>query len=186
MTLSSPRMDYRWKWVVSFTLWPLNPRRNRHRYALHRRMGGPQSRFGRSRKISYPYRQSNPSSQSLYWLVLTVCLKRATLQTHLTHVVIDCLLYGRHVIFLKEDCFCGSSTVQVFVPIRIGSGLHLLADLACFSQFFTSPLTSQENNLLSDGTQASHSESLTTKHSVKIWCSHSGGQKEFYLLGYSM
>jgi hypothetical protein len=37
----------RWRWVVSFTLLPLYPRGNSSQCALYRRLGEPQSRFGR-------------------------------------------------------------------------------------------------------------------------------------------
>jgi len=37
----------RWRWVVSFTLRPLYPRRESPWYSLNRRIGGPQSRSGR-------------------------------------------------------------------------------------------------------------------------------------------
>jgi hypothetical protein len=36
-----------WRWAVSFTPRPLYPRECRRRYPLDRRLGGPQSRFGR-------------------------------------------------------------------------------------------------------------------------------------------
>jgi hypothetical protein len=38
----------RWRWVVSFTTWPLYPQGKRPWYPLDRRLGGPQSRSGRS------------------------------------------------------------------------------------------------------------------------------------------
>jgi hypothetical protein len=36
----------RWRWVVSFTLWPLYPQRRSPWYPLDRRLGGPQSCSG--------------------------------------------------------------------------------------------------------------------------------------------
>jgi hypothetical protein len=44
-TFSWPR--HYWRWVVSFTSWPLCPRGKIPRYPLDMRMGGPQSRCGR-------------------------------------------------------------------------------------------------------------------------------------------
>jgi hypothetical protein len=38
----------RWRWVVSFTPRPLYPQGKSPRYPLDRRLGGPQSRSGRS------------------------------------------------------------------------------------------------------------------------------------------
>jgi hypothetical protein len=46
----SPRiLDHgtRWRWVVSFTPWPLYPQGNNPWHLLGRRLGGPQSRSGR-------------------------------------------------------------------------------------------------------------------------------------------
>jgi hypothetical protein len=37
----------RWRWVVSFTPWPLYPRRKSPQYPVDRRLGGPQSRSWR-------------------------------------------------------------------------------------------------------------------------------------------
>jgi hypothetical protein len=37
----------RWRWVVSFTLWPLYPHGRRSCYPFNRRLGGPQSLPGR-------------------------------------------------------------------------------------------------------------------------------------------
>jgi hypothetical protein len=46
----------RWRWVGSFTPWPLYPQRKSSRYSLDRRLGGFQSRFGRGgeKKNSQP------------------------------------------------------------------------------------------------------------------------------------
>jgi hypothetical protein len=56
----------RWRWVVSFTPRPLYPRGKSPWYPLDRRLGGPQSRYGRGgeRKISSPSRDSKPRSSS--------------------------------------------------------------------------------------------------------------------------
>ena len=43
----------RWRWVVNATLWPLYPPR-KSRYPLHRKLGWPDGRFGRLRKIAPP------------------------------------------------------------------------------------------------------------------------------------
>jgi hypothetical protein len=48
-----------WRWVVSFMHGPLYHRRKSPRYPLDRRLGGPQSRFGRSGENSWPYWDSN-------------------------------------------------------------------------------------------------------------------------------
>jgi hypothetical protein len=37
-------LNTRWRWLVSFTPWPLYPRGKSSRYRLDRRLGGPQSR----------------------------------------------------------------------------------------------------------------------------------------------
>jgi len=52
----------RWRWVVSFTLRPLYSRRKSPRCPLDKKLGGPQSRSGRSgdEKNLYPCRQSSP------------------------------------------------------------------------------------------------------------------------------
>jgi hypothetical protein len=56
----------RWRCVVSFTTWPLYPRRKSSRYPLNRRVGGPQSRSGRSgeekKYLSLPGIESRSSS----------------------------------------------------------------------------------------------------------------------------
>jgi hypothetical protein len=52
--------------LVSFMLWPLYPR-----YPSDRRLCGPQSRSGRSGKISWPYRDSN-SNPSVVHLVAII------------------------------------------------------------------------------------------------------------------
>jgi hypothetical protein len=61
-----------WRRVVSFTPQPLYPRRKSSRYPLDSRLGGPQSRSGRSGedKNSQPGIEPRSSSQypSLYWL----------------------------------------------------------------------------------------------------------------------
>jgi hypothetical protein len=40
-------LDTRWRRVVSFTSLSLNPRETAYQYSLYRRLGGPQSCFGR-------------------------------------------------------------------------------------------------------------------------------------------
>jgi hypothetical protein len=45
-----------WRWVVSFTPWPLYPRGKSPRYLLDRRLGGPQSRSGHG-ETRYSYVQ---------------------------------------------------------------------------------------------------------------------------------
>jgi hypothetical protein len=40
----------RWRWVVSFTTWPLYPRGNYPQYPLDRRLNGPQRQSGRCGK----------------------------------------------------------------------------------------------------------------------------------------
>jgi hypothetical protein len=40
-------LDTRWRWVVSFTSWPLYSQGKSSWYPLDRRLGGPQSRSGR-------------------------------------------------------------------------------------------------------------------------------------------
>jgi hypothetical protein len=191
----------RWSWVVSFTLWPLNPRGKRHRYSLRRRMGGPRNRFGRSRteKSLLPL----PAIETFQPVAILTGFKGVSETCHLadtpytcsywlSSVRSTCYFSSKKIASVEAHCFSKFSTVEVSVPIkilaciRIGSDLDLLADLAYFSQFFTSPRTSQENNLLSDGTHASPSQSLTTKYSGRIWCSHSGGYEDFYLLGYAV
>jgi hypothetical protein len=64
-----------WRWVVSVTLRPLYPRRNSFPYQLDRRLGGPQSQYGRrgeEKIIDFTgTRTPNPQSsgsQSLYRL----------------------------------------------------------------------------------------------------------------------
>jgi hypothetical protein len=69
--------------------------------------------------------------------------------------------------------------------IGIGSRPELLADLAYVFFIFTAPRTYQESKLLCDRTQASP-QSLTTKHSGRILCSHTGCYEKFYLLGYDV
>jgi hypothetical protein len=65
-------LDIRSGWVVSTIPQPLYPPGKETRYPLYRRLGGPQGRFGRVRKISLPtgIRSSDrPScSESLYRL----------------------------------------------------------------------------------------------------------------------
>jgi hypothetical protein len=55
-------LDTRWRWVVSFTTRPLNLG-ERRRYALDKRLGGPQSRSGRGGEgkkcLLCPCRESN-------------------------------------------------------------------------------------------------------------------------------
>jgi hypothetical protein len=55
-----------WRWVVSFTPRPLNPREKRPRYALDRRLGGPQSRSGRDveEEFSAPPGKRTPEPRS--------------------------------------------------------------------------------------------------------------------------
>jgi hypothetical protein len=48
-----------WRGVVSFTPQPLYLRGKSPRYSLDMRLGGPQSRSGRRRENSWPYRDSN-------------------------------------------------------------------------------------------------------------------------------
>jgi len=43
----------RWRWVVSFTHWPLYRQGKSPWYPLHRRLGGPQIRFGRGGEAKY-------------------------------------------------------------------------------------------------------------------------------------
>jgi hypothetical protein len=61
-----------WRWVVSFTRWPLLPLGKEPQYPLDRRLGGPQSQSGRcgEEKILDPTgtRTLTPVIQSLYWL----------------------------------------------------------------------------------------------------------------------
>jgi hypothetical protein len=59
-------LDIRWSWVVGFTLRPLYSQVKRLSYPLDRRLGGPQSRSGRSgeEKNSHPRQDSNPWSSS--------------------------------------------------------------------------------------------------------------------------
>jgi hypothetical protein len=40
-------LDTIWRWVVSFTPWPLYPQGKSPLYPLDRKLGGPQSRSGR-------------------------------------------------------------------------------------------------------------------------------------------
>jgi hypothetical protein len=56
----------RWRWVVSFTPWPLYPQRKSPWYPLNRRLGGTQSRFERSgeEKNSQPLPGIEPPSPS--------------------------------------------------------------------------------------------------------------------------
>jgi hypothetical protein len=58
-------LDTSWRWLVSFTPLPLYSRGKSLRYPLDRRLGGPQSRSGRSgeEKILHPTktRNSDPS-----------------------------------------------------------------------------------------------------------------------------
>jgi hypothetical protein len=55
-----------WRWVVSFTPWPLYTRGKSPQYSLDRRLGGPQSRSGRREevKILIPNRTWTPTQQS--------------------------------------------------------------------------------------------------------------------------
>jgi hypothetical protein len=63
-----------WRWVVSFTPWPVYPRVKSPWNPLDRGLGGPQSRFGQigEQKIRYPAGARTPApprcSQSLYRL----------------------------------------------------------------------------------------------------------------------
>jgi hypothetical protein len=55
-----------WRWVVSFTPRPLNPRGKSSRYPLDRKLGGPQSQSGRrgEEKILDPTGSRTPTSRS--------------------------------------------------------------------------------------------------------------------------
>jgi hypothetical protein len=60
----APHIDLgtRWRWVVSYTPWPLYPQGKSPWYPFDRRLGGPQSRSGRSgeEKNYQPPPESNP------------------------------------------------------------------------------------------------------------------------------
>jgi hypothetical protein len=55
-----------WRWVVSFTTWPLYSRGKNPRYSLDRRLGGPQSQSGRrgEEKILDPTGTRTPTFRS--------------------------------------------------------------------------------------------------------------------------
>jgi len=55
-------LNIRWKWVVSFTHWPLYPCGKSTQYPLNRRLDGPQSQSGcnAEEKNSLPTRNPNP------------------------------------------------------------------------------------------------------------------------------
>jgi hypothetical protein len=56
-----PDLGTRWRWVVSFTTWPLYPQGKSNLYPLDRRLGGPQRRSGRGcpHHMAYILRHSN-------------------------------------------------------------------------------------------------------------------------------
>jgi len=62
----------RWRWVVSFTPWPIYIRGKNPRYPLLRRMGGPKNRPGRGgEEKSSPLR-----GIELLWITSNICVIR--------------------------------------------------------------------------------------------------------------
>jgi hypothetical protein len=121
----------RWRWVVGFTPRPLCPRGKSLPGPLERRLGGPQSRFGRCREkknlFSLPGVDLRPSSYSVYgngW---------RTKSQHLASNRKHCLLLWPRCRVIatgnpptepregKE--FLASTMERVFIRHRKGSGL---------------------------------------------------------------
>jgi hypothetical protein len=118
----------RWEWVVSFTLQPLYPRGNRPRYPLARRVGGPQSRFGRFGDESSLTPAGNwtlvaqpVSRRCTDWDMDTI--KSRKLKTF--RVKINYSNYDTHLSNFTIDIWAVSQTIHVREgPVCAGSWLH--------------------------------------------------------------
>jgi hypothetical protein len=73
-------------WVVSITPRPLCPQERDTRYPLYSRLGRPQGRSGRVRKISPPHRDSIPGQSSLKRVAIPTELSRPTIPVYFIRI----------------------------------------------------------------------------------------------------
>jgi hypothetical protein len=86
----------RWRWVVSFTPWPLYPQGKSPPYPLDRRLSGPQSRSGHGAEVknSQPHRDSNSNHSTVQPVVSrytdwAIHLKITSLLTQLSRIALS-------------------------------------------------------------------------------------------------
>jgi hypothetical protein len=124
----------RWRWVVSFTPWPLYHQEKSNQYPLDRRLGGPQSRSRwctvEKNVVALPRSESRPSSPSLYQLKY-----RASPRYNNNSVTKDSLCIKRRclvsVIWIWEMFLC----VHVALDVRMNACLFITRLCVLFRTF---------------------------------------------------
>jgi hypothetical protein len=120
----------RCRWVVSFTLLPLYPRRKNSLHPLDMRLGGPQSRSGRcgKGKKSWPFRNRTRTVQPVAhrctdWAIPAPDRERRGMNTNFPFVDPSfCICHWR----TELRCVCGALSMCGSCPVRLAHTKRLI------------------------------------------------------------
>jgi len=120
-----PDRGIRWRWVVSFTLWPLYSQGKSPQYLLDRRLGGPQSQYLRGTQFKSQF-------CCVSWLVFLMGFLLLLVNAELEHWIrswLSCLLVNAKLEHWIRSWLSFSKSIPTFVWSWTKGCLALLAVL---------------------------------------------------------